>query len=331
MRRRAVAASGLALTALLLAGCADPVPTPDPAPAPVVAPPVLDTDQETRVLDAVGQALEAGLTDATAMDERVVGPARTIRASQLAVAAATGAAPEDAVTALPTELETSMVTTSTQWPRSVFAVSVQPDLQTQRLFALRQDSARDNYQLWGWVRLFPELELPAFTSPDAGSIEVAADDAELALTPVDAIGHYADALSNGAESAYANDFPTDPFRERIAKISADLNEALAPAEGRQTMTFSPVPDSLMTMATGDGGAIVIGEMTAVEDRTAEEGATISPATETERALLGESAVTNAMTIGYSTVVAIYLPPVGSDEQPRALGVEHVATSVSVPG
>lgn len=329
VRSRSRAVLGLTLGALVLAGCAEPLPVPDPAPAPVLAQPVVDVAQEDSILDAVGQALENAAEDPAALEGRLSGPALVIRTSELAVAAETDSA--DLLTALPTEAESVVITTDQDWPRISYAISVQPDLQTQRLLVLEQSSARANYKLWGWVRLFPAIELERFTDASVGSSQVAADSDALVMTPQEAIERYADVLTKGGESDYAEQFPDDVFRQQMAEISRLQNEALAPADGRQTMTFTPVEGSVRAISTANGGALVVGEMTALEDRTAEEGATISPASAVERALLAGKTVENSMSIGYTSTVAIYLPPAGSDDQPAVVGVEHVATSADVPG
>src|SRR5690606_17323530 len=105
---------------------------------------------------------------------------------------------------------------------------------------------------------------------------------------------------------------------------------LKAADGKQTMTFTAVPGAVEAVGTADGGAVVVGEMTVLEVRTAEEGAVLSPGTAIEKALARKLKVKNEMTISYTTVVALYVPPASAGGQVTVLGVEHVATAAGIP-
>lgn len=329
--RRTARASALALTgALMLAGCAEPLPTPSPEAAPVMAPPAIDPSQESAILSDVGDVLATteDELDADALSKRLSGPALTIRKSEIAVAKATKST--DLMTAIPTEVEGVIVPTTVDWPRTAFAVSVQPELQTQRLLVLQQSSARAKYKLWGWVKLFPEVELKSFATSMTGSPELEPDSAGLVMTPQAAVSNYADLLNKGKKSDFADDFESDPFREAISKNNKLQNEALKAADGKQTMKFTAVKSAVYALGSVEGGALVVGELSAVEDRVAEEGAQLSASTPVEKALTKKLDITNSMSIGFTTIVAIYVPPAGATEPVTVVGVDHVATSADVP-
>lgn len=329
--RRTVRAGALALIgAVMLAGCAEPLPTPSPEPAPVMAPPVIDAVQESAILAGVGTVLEEteGELDADALSKRLSGPALTIRKSEIAVAKSLKST--DLMTVIPTEVEGIIVPTTLDWPRTAFAVSVQPELQTQRLLVLQQSSARAQYKLWAWVKLFPQIELKSFATSLTGSPEFAPDAPGLVMTPQEAVTNYADLLNEGKKSDFYEDFAPDRFREEIAKNNKLQNEALKAADGKQTMKFTPVDSAVYALGSVEGGALVVGELSATEDRIAEEGAQLSASTPVEQALTKKLDITNSMTIGFTTVVAIYIPPAGSTEAVTVVGVDHVATSADVP-
>lgn len=328
--RRRVVAAGV-LLALAVSGCAGAPPSPQPDPEPAAPQPVLDQERTDYVLASVGSVLEQATAtlDPTGLESRLEASALTIRTSQLAVAAATSST--ERITLLPVTTQLRAVPTTQTWPRTLVAVTTQPDdLLPPSLLVIEQDSPRANYRLRSWARLFPRVEVPALADPTTGSASLAPDDASLLVPPLDAVARYVDVLNVGDASAFAAQFGTDTFRELIAQQSALQNQALAPAAGSQTMTFSSVPDTVRAVATVGGGALVVGELTALESRTAEAGATISPATDTERALTAGLSITNAVSFGYTDVVAMYVPPAGSAEPIRVLGVEHVATSAAVP-
>ncbi|WP_265521927.1 hypothetical protein [Oerskovia flava] len=319
-----------AVVALTLAACAQPVPTPDPEASPATPPPVLTEAQDLAVLEEVGSVLEASVAenDPDLLAPRVTGPALDIRTSQLKVAADRDE--EALVTALPTEVQQLVVPTTQTWPRTSYAVSVQPeDLQSPRLMVFEQAGARDPYKLWGWVRLFPSTTLPSFADPSIGSDAVGPDDESLALSPADAVAQYVDVLNLGEDSEYDEDFGADPFRTFLEEYAEVQNDALEPADGSMTMTFEAVSDEpVRAVRTADGGALVVARLTSREARTAEEDAEISPATETERSLFGDRDPTNELNVRYIDVVALYVPPADSDELMQAVGSEHVATAVS---
>lgn len=330
LRARTRAGAAVVVLSLGLTACAPELPTPDPEAPPVAARPVLAPEQVEAVLDDVGTALEeaAAELERDAVDDRLTGPARKIRRTELLVAEELDTT--EYVTQLPTETKSVMISTAESWPRIVLAVSEQPELQTERLLALEQPSARAPYQLWAWVRLFPNVELPAFAAPTTGSPQVAADAEGYLMTPDAAVAAYADVLSKGSKSDHAELFAEDPFRQQIAQIKKLQNNALDAADGKQTMTFSAVPGSVRALETVDGGVVVVGEMTALEDRVAEKGAKIAPGSRIEKALARNLTVKNEMSISYTSAVALYLPADDAGETPVVLGVEHVATSADIP-
>ncbi|MFB8229142.1 hypothetical protein [Cellulosimicrobium sp. NPDC055967] len=329
-RRPLAGVAGGLVGALLLAACSAPLPTPQPDPTQDPPPPVLSEAQETEVLDAVASALAAAseANDPAQLDARVTGPALAIRTSQLAVAAARGNA--DLVTELPTEAQQVVIPTTQTWPRTSYAVSVQPEsLQTPRLSVLEQAGARDPYQLWAWVRLLPGVTMPSFADPSIGSEAVAPDDSSLLVTPTDAVAQYADVLNLGTGSGFVGTFEDDSFRTLLAERAQAWATALEPAAGAYALTFTPNADEqVRSVRTADGGALVVGAMTSQETMTAEEGAQVPPDTETIKALYGGAAPTNVLKVGYVDVVALYVPPAGSEEKIRVVGNEHVATSVA---
>jgi hypothetical protein len=327
---RTAAVAGALAGAILLAGCASPVPSPAPDPAPSEAAPALTTDQMAEVRTAVGETLDqaSATNDAALLPSRLAGPALTLRTSQLAVAAARGG---DAglVTQLPTEVQQDIITTTDSWPRQAYAVTVQPeDMQSPRLLAYDQATARDPYKLWAWVRLFPSATLPAFAGPVVGSEAVPPDDGTLLMSPADAVAQYADVLTLGAGSAYAGSFAEDPLRAWVASNATVQMAELTKAEGTMTMTFTPMPGEVRSVRTADGGAMVMAGLSALETRTIEEGGKIAPGSETEKALFGGSAATNKLNVGYTTMIAMYIPPMDAATGVQVLGMENVATSIA---
>jgi hypothetical protein len=327
-RRHLGVATGL-VGAVLLAGCAAPLPTPQPDETQDPPPPVLTEGQETEVLDAVGAALTAAgeANDPAQLEGRVTGPALAIRTSPLAVAAARGNS--DLVTDIPTEVQQTIIPTTQTWARTSFAVSVQPEnLESPRLVALEQAGARDQYALWGFVPLLPGVTMPSFADPSIGSEAVAPDDDSLQITPTDAVAQYADVLNLGAGSGFAATFPDDTLRQFLAAEAERHRVPLETAAGSRTLTFATTEEPVRAVRTADGGAMVMAALTSLETFQVEAGGFVSPTTETQKALFGAAAPTNVLKVGYNDLVAMYIPPAESEETPRLLGYTHVATSIA---
>ena len=177
-------ASALVVSSTLLAGCADELPQPQAGEA--FSGPVLTEEQDTQVFtavaDTVAKADKALKSDA--LKPRVSGPAYEVRKSQLAVAKKRDNA--EFVTDIPSESQQMIIPTTEGWPRTSFSItSSTEDLETPRLVAFEQASARSDYKMWSWVQLIPGQSMPSFADATMGSEAVAADDDSLAASPVD--------------------------------------------------------------------------------------------------------------------------------------------------
>lgn len=330
MRRTAPA---LALTTagfLLLTACSPALPEVSVDPTPSAPTVVLTTSQDASILAAIGQTLVAAseTLDPVALEARLTGPALALRTAEFTVASATGNA--DAVTEIPTEVQSEVLPTTQTWPRTTFAASVRPqNLQTDRLLVTEQASARDQYKLWGWIRLFPGVTLPAFPATDIGTEAVPAGDPSLLLTPADAVAHYADVLTNGDASAYAAEFATDPLREQMAAQRTKREASATEINGTYSLTFTPTDGGLRMLRTTNGGALVVGEIAAIETLQGEESAKITPSA-TEQAFIGDAEASNSLTVGRTSLVGIYIPPADAGTGMSVIGSELLITSASIP-
>lgn len=329
--RRVTPAAVLATAGfLVLSACSQAVPEVQVDPPPATPPVMLTVDQDKSILTAIGETLTAAseTLDPAALDVRLSGPALTLRTAEFTVASATGNA--DAITEIPTEVQSEVLPTTQTWPRTTFAASVRPqNLQTDRLLVTEQAAPRDQYKLWGWIRLFPGVTLPAFPAATIGTEAVAPDDTSLLLSPAEAIAHYADVLTNGDASAYAAEFPTDPLREQMAAQREKRTASATEIEGTYSLQFTPTDGVLQTLRTSDGGALVVGQITSTETLQGEESAKISPSP-TEQAFIGDAAASNSLTVGRTGLVGIYIPPAGAEGTMSVLGSEILTTSASIP-
>lgn len=327
---RGAVGAGIAL--LVAAGCTSPVPAPEPGPKPSDPVPVLTGEQDQRVLDAVGAAVaEADAAkDPALLEPRVTGPALAMRTAQIQVAAGLGA--EEVLRELPTEVEQMVIPTTQDWPRTSYAVTVRPsDQGSNRLFAFDQDSARDQYKLWGWVQIYPGTSLPALAAAEKSSPAVAPDDASsLLMAPADAVAQYVDVLTMGADSTFAASFTPDQFAQTMVQAREAQVQAAATANGTFTSTFAvDAGQPVHAVATSDGGALVMGALTQTDSIAIEEGGTLDPSSNPAIGLfLAGAPVANVLNTSYLVTIAMYVPPAGSADPVQILGVERQLVAAS---
>jgi hypothetical protein len=320
----AVMASSLAFT---LAACEGQVPQVATSTSSTQAPD-LSQDQEKeirgKILEVLNKANAA--KDPSLLSSRVTGPQLQIRTSELKVAKATGTL--DAKTTIPSDIMQTVIPTDSGWPRSVFTITTTTDdQQSKRLLVLDQNSAQENYKLWGVARLFPGAELPKFQVPSIGSQMGQTDDSGLEVTPEQAVQHYADLLQNGSSSKYVDEFAADYFRQDLAKLTETVQEGMAANNGTQKQAFSVQEDGIKVMRSSDGGDLVVAQINSVWTRTAGEGRESLPASDAEKALFGSTKATSTIKASYVNVIAMYIPAAGSDAKIQAVGAERQPITV----
>jgi hypothetical protein len=310
-----------------LAACSSSLPTPA-AVGQAVPPPVLSATQVQAVLGAVTNVLTPAdkALDPSGLPARLVGPALAMRSAEYVRATATSGA--KLPTQLPASEASAVIPQSDTWPRTVLVVTDQPaDLGPRRVLVLQQASARDQYRLWGWARMFPG-EFPKTAALTSGSAVLPMDDPDLLVPPSALLGQYADVLANGASSAAVNTFATDPFRTSTeGKRVEQLNLA---AEGSATFaeTYAPVGGPLVALATQDGGAIVVGELATASTVTAAPGGGTVGNDPVAAALAG-APPTASLSRTYTDVMVFYVPPKSAGGQVVALAAEQIITAASV--
>ncbi|MFD6175712.1 MULTISPECIES: hypothetical protein [unclassified Isoptericola] len=331
-RRGLTVASALVVSSALLTGCAQELP--QPAPDAADTRPVLTKDQDTHVVTTVAATVDKAdkAKSAKALKPRVTGPAYEVRSSQLAVAKKRDNS--EFVTDIPDSSQQMIIPTTEGWPRTSFSITEATEkLETPRLVAFEQASARENYKMWSWVQLIPGQEMPYFADSAIGSEAVGAKDDSLAASPADALAQYADIVTLGAKkSSFAKGFDL-PDADLVAAVAAD-EKAWKSVDGfeesgtKYSKKYAARKDAVRAVRTVDGGALVMGVLDGKTTVQAEEDAKVPALSETQKALLGDADPTNVLKTEYTDMVALYVPPKDSDEKIRPLGYSHVATAAS---
>jgi hypothetical protein len=319
-------ASGLAVLTML-AACSQSLPVPRPENL-AVPPPAVTAAQSQSIVTSVGDVVaegDGGL-DGAVLETRLTGPALAMRSAEYVRASATeGQKPP---TVLPMTQASAVLPQTTTWPRSFLVITDQPDdLSAQRILVLQQDSARDQYKLWGWARLFPGITMPSTAPLDQGSRVLPVDDEDLAMVPQDVLTLYADLLTNGEGSAAAPLFATDPYRSSIEANRAAYADQLGANQATFTETYTPQGPPEAVLATIDGGALLVGQITTTSTATAASGGKLENSDPFAAALAG-TAPSTTLSWTYTDIVVFYIPSAAAGGPVVPLAAEHLVTSAS---
>ena len=342
--RRAGAALFSIAAVAALASCG----TPGPKKTDMSNTTVVTVSQEERIRKRIIQRILEldDSKDTEALKQFASGPELTVRTSQLAVAKATDSI--DQTADIPDGVQQIMIPTEANWPRSIFSITTTTEnQQSGRLLVFSQDSARQNYKLWGLVRLFSGVQLPTFrqqTPATKSSAEIndpnhtgTVDQGGLVMTPADAVRQYADILQNGSSSKYAKSFENDSLRTELAKLTATIDDGVKRNGGTQQQTFTYKDGAIRVLMTAQAsrlkgaklGALVIAQIDSSWTRTAGEDRTSLPISDAEKALFGDQEGKQTIVANYTNVVALYVPYAdsGSNAKVECVGAERVPVSV----
>ncbi|MBT1181710.1 hypothetical protein JS531_07015 [Bifidobacterium sp. CP2] len=308
-----------------LAGCEGQVPRPS-AVSSAEQTPDLTQAQEKKIrgsiLEVIDAANQSKSTDG--LDARLTGPQLDVRSSEIAIAQATGNL--DAKATIPSDITQTVIPVDDGWPRTVYSITTTTeDQQSKRLLVMTQDSARQNYKLWGVARLFQGAELPKFEVPDLGTEMGAANDGKLVTTPERAVQWYADLLNNGDSSKYKDKFADDLFRQDLQTLSATVQQGMEANKGTQQQEFTVPKDQIKVMRSPDGADLVVARIDSVWTRQAGEGRESLPASDAEKALFGDGTATSTMKVTYVNVIALVVPRAdakGAAAKITAVGAER---------
>lgn len=327
---RACVASVAALTMLAgLTACDSVAPKPqvDANTAPKL---VISEDQEKKIRAEILKDISAAndSQDPSGLGERVADPELSIRGSQLTVLKYLKANKADKVSEfqqlmeIPDSVRQVVIPKADGWPRSIVTITDNTDsMGSPRLLVIDQSNARDNYKLWGVVRLFSGATLPKFPVPTVGAQQGTDADTDLVATPKEAVNMYADVLANGSNSQYAGQVADDSLRQTVQQLTDTVQQGVAGNKGTQQQTFAPVDGQIRVMHATGGGALVVAQIQSVWERTGGEGRESRPASDAETALFGGGKPTSTMRVTYSNVVALFVPASGQG-QIQAVGAER---------
>jgi len=270
-RRRMVVVPAVAVSALLFAGCsADAWPqfgsTPTASPSPsVVVPddqgsPVVTQAQAERILARVSEDVTAAdeAKDPAAAALRLTGPALATRETSYKLKDVADAPVPAAVPASPVRVV--LPEAYDQWPRTFFAVVETGATTADVIMSLTQADPWSPYKLTNESELVADASLnlaPTYV----GAVAIDPESPFLTLPPNEVAAAYADIITNGDASTYADlfDASSDPFRTLVAQNRTERMDAFnqtAAQTGTLTFSASAGAEEPIALATLDSGAIV---------------------------------------------------------------------------
>lgn len=263
------------------------------------------------------------------MSGYLTGPALRVRTEEYALASA--AQDDSKIEHFTTLSQAGTVGRATGFPRIALTVTETADGDdVPYLLALTQDAARDNFELWAWVRPFAGVEVPATATASVGSEQV--DGSEqmdgdvnvLAAAPQEVLDSYVDALNNpdGDNGAV---FADDLLRQQLGSLrSKDVSSA-----GEIAVTARAGSDGFRGLRTTDNGAIVLTTLSydVVYKRTVAKS-TLKMLPEVASLLGTGTEITGEVTSTYDVMVAFSIPSAGSGSPAVVLGRSAVLASAS---
>lgn len=323
--RRTFLAGGLtAAVAATLAACSSDVPTTPEETGTPAAQPVLDSDRLTTVLSRVQKGLDAAdkAKDAKKLDGYLTGPAERVRGEEYTLA--TKSKDDSHVHDFDTTSQAGAVGLTTGFPRTALTITEgTKDDSVPYLLALTQDSARDDFELWGWTRLYAGVEVPATSNASVGSTQVDADTTGFTKTPAEVLDAYVDAL-NKPDGSNGKAFTDDPIRQRVkAERAVDLG-----GMGEVTVKASAGKDGFKGLVSTEDGAIVLTTLSfTTEYKNTVAGSTIDLGEPVSFLMGDDTSVKGTVTAHYDAMVAFSIPVKDSKDKPVVLGGELVLAKV----
>ncbi|WP_146009037.1 hypothetical protein [Zhihengliuella halotolerans] len=291
--------------------------------------PVLLEMQLERILSGVSRAIEAGDEDLDAglLEARLGGDALSDRRSNYKQISdeVDGVKLLEPVVAGP--VRTSAVTTTTDWPRTVLAVTGE---ESPRILTLTQKDPRSNYKLTQNVKMLAGTSFPGIVIGDTSihTLDLS-DGSGLQTDPEDATVQLRRFLNN-PEVSQKDMFAESPYIEAVHEAQ---NEAKSEAEDEATVEYKRFidDDSIHAVSTPDGGALVTLSIESVMiTAPRDEGATVTWSKNKKHVdLAGADETTGTANFSYAESFALYIPAAGSDDKIQVIAADSELQKIDI--
>lgn len=277
--------------------------------------PVMLESQLQRILEQVASTVDAAdaAKDAAKLAPRVDKMELQVRTANYKIRTAVSAY-EPRMPVRATKLQSSVISTKRDWPRTVYALTQGDGNVVPQVLTLVQLSPRENYKLWGTAPLQPGTNFPSFPVPRDGTTPVAADDKTgLAYSGNEALGILGEMLTT----------PDSPNRSKLADGQSSPYIAGALAYQADTVkngtsanfkfAHTPVTNQTVVLRTADGGGLVVGRLDFSFEGTPKAAGDKLVLEDDSAVFAGGKETTTGMSLNFAESVAVYIPPAGSSD------------------
>ena len=319
--QRSIKFVGIAAAVGLLSGCVpdyqNPIISPQPLEQPGVLTATLNNEQLTRILQEVADVVSSAdsTLDRESLEVRVAGPALEMRRAAYALAAK---APESDTA--PTEILAGPVQlflpgATDTWPRNAMVVTGDSALQ---VLILRQEQPRDDYKLYQYSDLLPNIGFPDVPAEIVGANALKDDNKFLSMNPASLVEGLGNLLNQGLDSPWS--LLIDPDNQYVADVHSvqlGLQETLSNANLSFEHTLSD--SEAVLLANSEGGALVALYMIDTYTIIPKEPGDAVAISGDEALLLGTGGSATGIETEYGAMLLFNVPASGSDERVTLLG------------
>ncbi|MBP2265310.1 hypothetical protein J3A64_000774 [Pseudarthrobacter sp. PvP004] len=275
--------------------------------------PVMLESQLQRILEQVASTVDAAdaAKDAAKLAPRVDKMELQIRTQNYKIRS-TVSAYEPRMPVRATKLQSSVISTKRDWPRTVFALTEGEGNVVPQVLTLVQLSPRENYKLWGSAPLQPGTNFPSFPIPRKGTESVPASDSTgLAYSGNEALEILSEMLTNpeSANRSKLADGQSSPYIAGALAYQADTVKNGTSANFK--FTHTPVTNQTVVLRTADGGALVVGRLDFAFEGTPKAAGDKLLLEDDSAVFAGGKETTTGMVLNFAESVAVYIPPAGS--------------------
>ncbi|MBM7825825.1 hypothetical protein JOD55_001652 [Arcanobacterium pluranimalium] len=305
--------------ALLLSACTSQAQPPAPSSVKVAETVVANETFNKIAAEVKKNIAEAdAATDANKLGGRVSDPIRQYRDAHYRLKRVLG----DAYKIPPIVIDDKAVPVASgaAFPRTVMTVAPANNVQNlPSLTIWTQVNARAQYQLWGQVQIFPDIQAPKLKASLTNQTGKLTDDPKkYAADPNTLINAYVE--YNKSRQLTSVPFSAgDPLFSQISKQQDKLAQTIAD-NGMVQTNFAAGSHGIQAVATEDGGLLVVNELAySVYVSKTKAGATLKLHREIG-AMFSQDAnnavvdVDKPVTAQYSVLVAFYVPPQNAEDK-----------------
>ncbi len=318
----------------LLTGCVpnydNPIVSPQALEQPDGLTASMTNDQLSRVLRDIALVVAAAdaQLDRESLEVRVAGPALDMRRAAYGLAGKTEATDDGPAPILAGPVQLFLPSATDSWPRSALVVTGQTTLQA---LVLLQESPRDEYKLYQYSDLLPDIRFPEVPASSTGANSLKYDNKFLVISPPSLVEGLGNLLNAGAASPWSIFIdPDNTYVSDVSSVQFGLQETLSNANLNFSHELSENP--AVILANSEGGALVALYMIDTYTIIPKEPGDAVAITGDEATLLGTGGSATGIETQYGAMLLFNVPASGSEDRATLLGAtQQLLSAISLGG